>query len=100
MKGLSWRYGQVSVSRVTTEELKQIDSGTLYVTSKRLLFNGVSKNLNVPYKKIIQFTLYKDGIQIQKDAGRDQYYLGSADLELLGAILEATIKKSHQGLGD
>src|SRR4051794_24698923 len=35
MKGLSWRYGSVSVSRVTTEELRQLDSGTLYITNKR-----------------------------------------------------------------
>jgi hypothetical protein len=96
-KGLSWRYGQVSVNRVTSEELRQIDSGTLYVTNKRLLFNGTSKNLNIPYKKIIQFTLYKDGLEIEKDTGRDQYFLGTGDLELIGAILEAAMRAAHAG---
>jgi hypothetical protein len=93
-KGLSWRYGSVSVNRVTSEELRVIDNGTLYATNKRLLFNGAGKNLNVPYKKIIQFTLYKDGLKIEKESGRGQYFLGSGDLELLGAILETAMRQS------
>lgn len=92
MKGLRWRYGYVNVHRVTTEELRQIDTGTLYVTNKRLLFNGQSKNVSVPLKKVIQFTLYRDGVQIEKDTGRDQYFLGEGDLELLGAVLESALR--------
>ena len=95
MKGLSWRYGYVNVSRVTSEELRQIDTGTLYVSNKRLLFNGQGKNLNVPYKKIIQFTLYTNGLQIERDTGRDQYFLGEGDLELVGAILESALRLAH-----
>ena len=94
MKGLSFRYGSVSVSRVTSEELRQIDAGTLYVTNKRLLFNAAARNLNVPYKKVIAFTMYADGVQVEKDTGRDQYFLGSRDLELLGAVLDAAIGKA------
>ena len=46
MKGLSWRYGYVSVHPVRSEELRQLDSGTLFITNKRLLFNGHSKNVS------------------------------------------------------
>ena len=67
MKGLSWRYGSVSVGRVTREEMRQLDSGVLYITNRRLVFNGASKNVSTPFKKIIHFTLHKDGIQIEKD---------------------------------
>jgi len=95
MKGLSWRYGQVNVNRVTTEELKQIDSGTLYVTNKRLLFNGSARNVSVAYKKVIHFTLYKDGLRVEKDTGRDQYFLGTGDLEVIGAILESAMRLAH-----
>ena len=35
--------------------------------------------------------MYKDGIQIEKDSGRDQVFKGEGDLEVLGAILEATL---------
>ncbi len=92
MKGLSWRYGSVSVNRVTSEELRQLDSGVLYITNKRLLFDGGSKTVQTPFKKIIKFTLYKDGIQIEKETGRDQFYLGSDDLELISQVLESALR--------
>ncbi len=95
MKGLSWRYGYINVNRITSEELRQIDTGTLYITSKRLLFNGQAKNFNVQHKKIIQFTAYKDGFQIEKESGRDQYFLGEGDMELLGAILESVLRQAR-----
>ena len=44
-----WRYGYVNVSRVTTEELRHIDTAALYLTSKRLLFNGQEKNVSIPF---------------------------------------------------
>jgi hypothetical protein len=95
MKGLSWRYGSVSVKRVTKEELRQLDAGVLYITNKRLLFNGAAKNVNTPFKKIIHFTLYKDGLQIEKETGRDQFYLGEGDLESISAILESALRKAQ-----
>ena len=95
MKGLSWRYGYVNVNRVTSEQLKEIDAGTLYVTNKRLLFNGAKKNASLPLKKVIHFTLFADAIQIEKDSGRDQFFKGSGDLELIGAIVEACLRQSR-----
>ena len=95
MRGLSWRYGSVSVQRVTKEELRQLDSGVLYITNKRLLFNGAAKNANTPFKKIIHFTLYKDGLQIEKETGRDQFYLGAGDLEVVSGVLEAALQKAQ-----
>ena len=49
----------------------QLDSGTLYVTSKRLLFDGAQKSTSIALKKIIRFTVFSDGIKIDKDTGRD-----------------------------
>jgi hypothetical protein len=95
MKGLSWRYGYVNVNRITKEELKLIDTGELLVTNKRLLFNGAKRNTNVPLKRVVHFTMYKDGVQIEKDSGRDQFFIGSGDIELLGLILEGVLGMSR-----
>jgi hypothetical protein len=92
MKGLSWRYGYISATPVRSEELRQLDSGTLYITNKRLLFNGSRRSVNTQLKKIIHFTAYQDGIQIEKDSGRDQFFLGSGDLELVSEILESALR--------
>jgi hypothetical protein len=96
-KGLSWRVGSVSVRRVTHDEMRRLDSGTLYVTNKRLLFNGARTNVQTPFKKIIHFTQHKDGLQIEKDAGRDQFYVGDADLEITAAILEGALRAYQHG---
>ena len=73
-----------------------MDSGVLYITNKRLLFDGKLKSVQTPFKKIIKFTLYKDGIQIEKETGRDQFYLGSGDLELISEVLESVLRL-HSG---
>jgi hypothetical protein len=91
MKGLRWRYGYVNVQPVTSEQLRELDSGTLYITNKRLLFNGRTKNSGLPLKRVVHFTTYQDGLRIEKDSGRDQIFKGPGDIELLGAILEAVL---------
>ena len=93
MKGLSWRYGYVNVQRVTSEQLKELDSGTLLITNKRLLFNGAKRNVSLPLKRVIHFTLFSDTIQIEKDSGKDQYFKGTRDLELIGAVLEVCLRQ-------
>jgi hypothetical protein len=97
-KGIYWRMGNLGVSRTTEEVLKLLDQGALYVTSKRLLFDGASKTTNVTLKRIINFTLYSDGLRIEKDSGKDQVYqFNNTDPELLGAILDATLGAPTRG---
>jgi hypothetical protein len=72
----------------------QLDSGTLYITSKRLLFD-VPKNTTIALSKIVHFTVFSDGLRIEKDTGRDQYFVGEGDLEVVGAVLERVITASR-----
>jgi hypothetical protein len=90
-----WRVGQVSVNRVSRDVMTQLDSGTLYVTNKRLLFDGAQNSKSIPLKKIIHFTVFSDGIKIEKDTGKDQYFIGTGDSEILGAVLERVIAQSR-----
>jgi hypothetical protein len=88
MKGVRWRVRQVSVQRVSRDVMTQLDSGALYVTSKRLLFDGAAKNTSIALSKIVKFTAFSDGLRIEKDAGRDQYFVGEGDFEVLGAVFD------------
>ena len=83
------------MDRVTSEQLKHLDTGTLLVTNKRLLFNGGLKNAAISLKRVVHFTLYRDGLQIEKDSGRDQFFKGEGDLELLGIILDAALRQAR-----
>ena len=94
-RGLSWRVGHLAVNRVTQDILREIDAGTLYITSKRLIFDGSMKSTALPLRRVLSFTVYQDGVQIEKDSGKDQYFkLNEFDSELLGAILDAAIERS------
>lgn len=93
MKGVRWRVGSIAVQRVTTDVMTKLDTGTLYVTSTRLLFDGAKKNTSIPFGKITNFTVFKDGLQVEKEAGADQYFLGASDWELAGACLDRAVSK-------
>jgi hypothetical protein len=88
-KGLRWRMGSIAVSRVTQDVLTQIDTVDFYLTNKRVFLQGGRKNTTVALKKIVHFTVYSDGLQIEKDTGKDIYLVGESDWELAGACLEA-----------
>jgi len=92
---IRWRFGQVSVQRISRDVMTQLDTGTLYVTNKRLLFDGAQNSKSIQLKKIIRFTVFSDGIKIEKDTGKDQYFIGSGDSEILGAVLERVIAQSR-----
>jgi hypothetical protein len=89
MKGVRWRVGSIAVQRMTTDVMTQLDAGTLYITSTRLFFDGEKKNTSIPLRNITNFVVFKDGLQIEKEAGPDEYFLGAGDWELAGACLDA-----------
>lgn len=74
-KGIYLRSSTYRPQSYSTEQLKQIDSGTMYITNKRILFTGINKNHNIRFDKIVEFNPYKDGIEIGKDAGRNVFLL-------------------------
>jgi hypothetical protein len=92
MKGVYWRVGSLGVNRSSQDVLKLLDIGTLYLTSKRLLFDGAKKTTNIPLRRIINFAIYEDGIKIEKDSGKDQVFqFTNSDTEMLGALLNGAL---------
>lgn len=87
MKGLYWQGGSMGLQRITSEEIVAIDSGTLYVTNKRILFNGVHKNMNLPLGRVIDLVPYSDAVGIEKDRGRSPIFRVEQDAEILAVVL-------------
>ncbi len=93
-KGLYWRTGSVAVRTVSEEVLKNIDSGALYVTNKRLIFMGHSGNKTIRLKSILDFTVYRNGIEIEKDSGKSPFFQFSKNVDIFAMILGRIIKDS------
>lgn len=66
--------------------------GTLFLTNQRLIFMGRRKNKNIRLNRILDFEIYSNGVQIEKDAGVSPFLETSADMELLGLLLGRAIR--------
>lgn len=69
-KGFYLRSGSYRPQSYSVDTMKQIDTGTLYLTNKRIIFTGTKKNSNIRIDKILDFTPYTDGVEIGKETGK------------------------------
>jgi hypothetical protein len=99
MKGLYYRVGHVNVNRVSEDVLQELDAGMLYLTSRRVIFNGSKRNVSLPLGKILNFIVHPDGLQIEKETGRDLFLrFFSPDprkAEIWGAMLKAAMRRNQ-----
>ena len=56
------------------EVLEEVDQGIIYLTNKRILFQGDRKNINIPLSKILTFEPQQTGTIIHKDSGKPIYF--------------------------
>lgn len=101
MKGLYYRVGHVNVSRVSEDVLQELDSGMLYLTSRRMIFNGSKRNVSLPLGKILNFIVHPEGLQIEKETGRDLFFRffvpDPKKAEIWGVMLKAAMKANQAG---
>jgi hypothetical protein len=93
-KGLRYRVGSYAPRRVTTEQLTHVDDGTVYFTSKRILFDGAKANKAVPLRSVIAILPMSDGIVIEKATGRSPHIVLRGDVEVTAMILSAALERA------
>jgi hypothetical protein len=64
-------------------------AGQLSKSTRRAVETTVQLN------KIIHFTVYSDGLQVQKESGKDIYLLGEGDWQVAGACLDAAARQAR-----
>lgn len=70
-KGFYLRSGSYKPKSHYVDTMKLIDKGTVYLTNKRIIFMGKSKNTNIKIDKILNYTPYSDGLEISKETGKN-----------------------------
>lgn len=90
-KGIYWRAGDIAVQRVSDDVLAHVDAGRAFLTNKRLIFMGQRKNTNIRLQKILDFTPYGNGVDIQKDSGKSPFLQFDDDIDLFVMILDRMI---------
>jgi hypothetical protein len=91
-KGIYWRAGDLGVKPVSQDVLKLIDTGSLYLTNKRLIFMGSKGNKTIRLSKILSLEPFKNGVQIEKDAGKSPFLEFSHNVDIFSTILDKAIK--------
>jgi len=76
IKGVRFRFG--SYQPISSQEITELDQGTLVVTNKRLYFLGSTRNTKVDYSKIIDATIFTDSLKIDKQTGKDDWFTMNA----------------------
>lgn len=67
MKGVYYRTSAFKGYPIETPYLSEIDSGVLLLGLNNLYYSGSNKAFKIPYKKIISFQPYEDGVKIFKE---------------------------------
>lgn len=89
-KGVRFRVGSVSTTRLTRTELTPIDTGRIFFTSSRVVFLGGLGNKTIAYSTLLGLELFSDALRLEKASGKSPY-LFLDDLELAAVTLGALI---------
>ncbi|HDS03369.1 MAG TPA: hypothetical protein ENN72_06640 [Firmicutes bacterium] len=93
-KGLYYRAGDLGFQKVTSEDFQLIDSGTLYLTDKRLIFMGGRSNKTLRITRILAFEPFENGISLQKDKGRNPFFEFTTGTDIFSLILKRLLSES------
>ena len=92
VRGVRFRFG--GFTPVRAEQLMALSAGTLFVTSKRLLFNGESRNTSITFTKIVDGHVYLDSVRIEKGSGKpDLFSMNAAQARFVLSLV--SVLKEH-----
>ena len=95
-KGFYYRVGNLNAARKTEDVTIEIDSGILYVTNKRILFNGNKGNKVIRYSQIVDLIPFIDGMKVVKETGKPlTFQIPTNDGEILITIVARLIRESQ-----
>lgn len=92
-KGFYLRSGSNSAQSYSIDTMKLIDTGSLYLTSKRIIFTGTRKNSNIRIDKILNFTPYTDGLEIGKETGKSPVLQMAQHADIFCMMLERLLNE-------
>ena len=70
-KGIYYRAGQMTVAYAQPDEvMTQIDQGTVYITNKRIIFDGDSFNRSYRHTGLLRVDVLPEGFRLEREKGR------------------------------
>ena len=82
-----------SQKEIIAQNLKIIDVGSIILTNKRLIFNGLDKTPSISYDKIILISEFKDSIEIEKQTGRSLILNFEQNTDIIYILLQRLVRE-------
>lgn len=79
-KGFYYTFGSTNLSVKSKDVMTQIDEGILYFTNKRIIFDGSKGNKVYKPAQIINFEMFKNGLQLEKSSGKSPFFSFQSNL--------------------
>lgn len=92
-KGLYWRSPKENAKQITHQEWQHLDQGTLYLTNKRIFFRGEHGDRIVLLNRIFDFTVYANGIEIEKDRDKNPFFQFERHTDIMAMLLGKAISQ-------
>ena len=81
MKGVSYRFGDFEAA--SEKRITPLDVGHFILTTKRLIFSGTKKSLDVALSKIVSAKPVENGILIDRTAKQNvEYFIGLDNVKM------------------
>ena len=102
-KGVSIRMGGAQGRSTSHDELTNIDTGTLTISNKRIVYSGSTKNYDIPLTKVVNLTPFRDALEVQvSNKQKPEYFKGTekytksfnVDGENVNVILNSSFLKA------
>lgn len=90
MKGVSYRIGASRGRMVSETGIVPVANGYFVITNQRLVFSGDRKSVNAPYTKILDMSLYTDGLNFSLTSRQKPIlvkFSNSQNGEIVGALV-------------
>ncbi len=94
-QGSYWRVGDLGVQRVSEDVMARVDAGRVYVTNKRLIFQGARGDQPLRIAAISDFTAYRNGVEIDRASAPSLFLRFERDVDLFAMILGRVVRDAR-----
>ena len=89
-KGVNLRFGRALPVYNEYDQLSEISSGILYITNKKLIFQGNKKSTTITIGRVLSWNVFQDAIEIIKTSGKPDVFMipSPASIEFTNGLLQ------------
>jgi hypothetical protein len=97
-KKVTLRTGGLAAKSRSVDEIKKIDTGTLTITNKKIVFSGSIKTITIDLRKLVDLTPYTDGVATRREnKQKTEYFTNTHKTTLNIKISDNTYNISVDG---